>query len=50
MNDTSYLYSDITRKIIGAGMKVHSALGNGFQEVNYQRGLVIETNIELGSD
>ncbi len=46
MNDTSYLYSEITRKIIGAGMKVHSALGNGFQEVIYQRALVIEMEKE----
>ena len=26
-------YQDITRKIIGCAMKVHSALGNGFQSV-----------------
>lgn len=42
MNNTPYLHSDITRKIIGAAMKVHSVLGNGFQEVIYQRGLAIE--------
>lgn len=35
-------YEDVTRRIIGAAMKVHSALGNGFQEVIYQRALEIE--------
>ena len=35
-------YKDITEKIIGAAMKVHAALGNGFQEVIYQRALEIE--------
>jgi GxxExxY protein len=34
--------NDITFKIIGASMKVHSTLGNGFQEVIYQRCLAIE--------
>ncbi|WP_162428702.1 GxxExxY protein [Pontibacter pudoricolor] len=33
---------DITFKIIGCAMKVHSAMGNGFQEVIYQRCLAIE--------
>lgn len=37
-----YKYSDITAKIIGCAMKVHSTLGNGFQEVIYQRALTIE--------
>ena len=37
-----YKYSDITEKIIGYSMKVHSTLGNGFQEVIYQRALAIE--------
>ena len=35
-------YSDITSKIIGAAMKVHATLGNGFQEKIYQRALAIE--------
>ena len=33
---------ELTHKIIGCAMKVHSALGNGFQEVIYQRALAIE--------
>ncbi len=32
----------ITHKIIGCAMKVHNTLGNGFQEVIYQRALKIE--------
>lgn len=35
-------YQDITHKIIGAAMEVHKVLGNGFQEVIYQRALEIE--------
>jgi GxxExxY protein len=42
MINVQYKYSDITAKIIGCAMKVHSALGNGFQEVIYQRALEIE--------
>ena len=37
-----YKYSEITEKVIGCSMKVHSTLGNGFQEVIYQRALAIE--------
>jgi GxxExxY protein len=37
-------YKELTEKIIGASMKVHSASGNGFQEVIYQRALEIELN------
>ena len=35
-------YEELTHKIIGCAMKVHSTLGNGFQEVIYQRALSIE--------
>lgn len=35
-------YEDLTHKIIGCAMQVHRTLGNGFQEVIYQRGLAIE--------
>jgi len=38
----AFVYSDLTQKIIGAAMKVHRYLGNGFQEVIYQRCLDIE--------
>ncbi len=35
-------YQDITEKIIGASFEVHKFLGNGFQEVIYQRALAWE--------
>ena len=37
-----YKFSEITERIIGGAMKVHTTLGNGFQEVIYQRALAIE--------
>ena len=37
-----YKHSDLTAKIIGAAIEVHKILGNGFQEVIYQRALAIE--------
>jgi GxxExxY protein len=37
-------YKDITEKIIGASFEVHKFLGNGFQEVIYQRALAYEMN------
>jgi GxxExxY protein len=43
MNDKSqYLFAELTGKIIGCAMTVHSTLGNGYQEVIYQRCLAIE--------
>ena len=35
-------HEELTHKIIGCAMKVHRTLGNGFQEVIYQRALAIE--------
>jgi len=44
-----FKYKEITEKIIGASMKVHATLGNGFQEVIYQRALALQMeNEELG--
>ena len=37
-----FRYSELTGKIIGCAMEVHKLLGNGFQEVIYQRALEIE--------
>jgi len=44
---------ELTYKIIGCAMKVHNTLGNGFQEVIYQRCLAIElekNNIEFSRE
>jgi GxxExxY protein len=38
----AYKYSELTGKIIGCAMEVHRYLGNGFQEVIYQRALGVE--------
>jgi GxxExxY protein len=40
--DTALKYKEITEKIIGASFEVHKFLGNGFQEVIYQRALSYE--------
>ncbi len=40
--NTGLKYENITKKIIGASFQVHSFLGNGFQEVIYQRALAHE--------
>ena len=36
------IHEELTHKIIGCAMKVHSTLGSGFQEVIHQRALKIE--------
>ena len=36
------IYKEITEKIIASAIKVHNTLGNGFQEVIYQRAMEIE--------
>jgi GxxExxY protein len=41
VND-KYAESELTGKVIGCCMEVHRILGNGFQEVIYQRALAIE--------
>jgi GxxExxY protein len=39
-------HEELTHKIIGCSMEVHKALGNGFQEVIYQRALEIEMGFQ----
>ena len=39
------LFEDLTKKIIGCAIEVHKSLGNGFQEVIYQRALEIEMRL-----
>ncbi len=39
-------YEEITKRIIGCAMRVHSTLGNGFQEVIYQRAMAIEMSFD----
>ena len=42
MINEKYKYSELTSKIIACAMEVHKILGNGFQEVIYQRALARE--------
>ncbi len=46
MINEKYQYSELTGKIIGCAMEVHRHLGNGFQEVIYQRALAIEMSMQ----
>jgi len=46
MIDNSYKYSELTGKIIGCAMEVHKILGNGIQEVIYQRSLAYEMQLQ----
>ncbi len=45
MIKNEYKCSELTGNIIGAAMEVHSFLGNGFQEVIYQRAFSHEMNL-----
>ena len=45
MIDNNYKHSELTSRVIGCAMRVHSTLGNGFQEVIYQRALQIEMSL-----
>ena len=45
MINEAYKHSELTSKIIKCAMTVHSTLGNGFQEVIYQRALEIEMRL-----
>lgn len=45
VND-NYKYSEITSQIIGCAIEAHKVLGNGFQEVIYQRALSLELTIQ----
>lgn len=45
MINNQYKYSELTSKIIGCAMTVHNTLGNGFQELIYQRALAIEMSL-----
>lgn len=46
MIKAEYKYSELTGRIIGCAMEVHKALGNGFQEVIYQRALALEFELQ----
>jgi GxxExxY protein len=44
--NAKYKYSELTSRIIGCAMEVHKVLGNGFQEVIYQRALSLELKLQ----
>ena len=46
ITNEKYKYSDLTGKIIGCAIEVHKILGNGFQEVIYQRALAKEMGLQ----
>lgn len=46
MIKNEYPESELTGKIIGCAMEVHRILGNGFQEVIYQRAFAIELTLQ----
>ena len=46
MINENYPHSALTSRIIGSAMEVHKLLGNGFQEVIYQRALAYEFELQ----
>lgn len=46
MINEKYKHSALTGKVIGCAMEVHRILGNGFQEVIYQRALAKEMKLQ----
>lgn len=46
MINTNYQHSELTGRIIGCAIEVHKNMGNGFQEVVYQRALAIEFDLQ----
>jgi GxxExxY protein len=44
--NSNYKYSEETSHIIACALEVHKLLGNGFQEVIYQRALSIEMRLQ----
>lgn len=46
MINEAYKHSDITARVIGCAMKVHQKMRNGYQELIYQRCLIIELKKE----
>lgn len=46
MINEQYKHSELTGKIIGCALEVHKTLGNGFQEVVYQRAVAIEMSLQ----
>lgn len=41
-----FKYTELTGRIIGCAMEVHKILGNGFQELVYQKAMAIEMLIQ----
>ena len=46
MSKTKEEINQLTHKIIGCAMEVHKTMGNGFQEVVYQRALAHEFELQ----